>query len=210
MFNVCPKCGEYRPDKIIDISGPYAVCPNCCHPHKFIQLPLFIITGASGVGKTSICMELANIMSDAIVLEGDILWRNEFNNPDNDYREYRDMWLRVCKNISQSGKPVVLCGSAIPEQFESCIERRYFSDLHYLALVCEDEILSNRLKARPNWRESCSEEFIKGHIQFNNWFKQNADKTTPEINLLDTSYDSVSITAEKIKSWVLEKYRYTI
>lgn len=205
MFNVCIKCGEYRPDKEIDLNGPYAVCPNCGHAHKFTQLPLFIITGASGVGKTSICIALTNILSEAIVLEGDILWRNEFNNPDNDYREYRDMWLRVCKNISQSGKPVVLCGSAIPEQFENCTERRYFSNLHYLALVCEDGMLSNRLKARPNWRESGSEEFIKGHIQFNNWFKQNGDKITPRIDTLDTTFDSVEATAEKIKTWILEK-----
>lgn len=205
MFNVCQKCGEYRPDKEIDLGGPYAVCPNCGHAHKFNQLPLFIITGASGVGKSSVCMELVNILTDAIVLEGDILWRNEFNNPDNDYREYREMWLRVCKNISQSGRPVVLCGSAIPDQFENCIERRYFSEFHYLALVCDNDILSSRLKARPNWRESGSEEFIKGHIQFNNWFKENGDKITPRIDVLDTSSDSVSITAEKIKAWVLEK-----
>ena len=51
MFNICPNCGEYRVDKAIvpgkEGEGAIAVCPNCGFQHKFIQLPLFILTGAS-------------------------------------------------------------------------------------------------------------------------------------------------------------------
>ncbi len=202
MFNVCTKCGSYRADKIIDESGPYAICPDCGHKHEFKKLPLFIITGASGAGKSTTCVELAKSTSEVIVMESDILWRNDFNNPENNYRDYRELWLRVCKNISQGGKPVVLCGSAIPEQFEHCIERRYFSKLYYLAIVCEEESLEKRLKKRPAYRNCSSDEFIQAHIQFNNWFKNNFDKVTPNITLLDTTYDTVMETAAKVKSWI--------
>jgi hypothetical protein len=88
---------------------------------------------------------VANVLSDAIVMESDILWRNEFNHPENDYREYREMWLRLCENISQAGKPAVLCGSALPSQFENCKERRYFSQMHYLAITCNDELLRENI-----------------------------------------------------------------
>jgi len=62
MFNVCPKCGIYHVNKDIDTSGPYAMCPDCGYSYRFKQLPLFVITGPSGAGKTSICMELAKTM----------------------------------------------------------------------------------------------------------------------------------------------------
>ncbi len=41
MFNVCPNCGEYAVEKIIDNSGPYAICPHCHHAHPFLMQPLF-------------------------------------------------------------------------------------------------------------------------------------------------------------------------
>src|ERR1043166_9196309 len=103
MFNVCTNCGEDRPDKIIDPSGPYAICPVCGHKHPFLRLPLFIVTGASRAGKTTICLQLTSSMNDVVVFEGDILWRKEFENPVADILEFRNLLLRVCKNISHRG-----------------------------------------------------------------------------------------------------------
>ena len=74
MFNVCPNCGELRADKIILPDGPYAVCPHCEHQHKFLRLPLFVITGASGSGKSSGCLALAAKTKDFVVIDSDILW----------------------------------------------------------------------------------------------------------------------------------------
>ena len=201
MFNVCPNCGEFRADKIILPDGPYAVCPNCEYQHKFIQLPLFVITGASGAGKSSACLALAKT-KDFVVMDSDILWRSEFDQPGTDYRNYRETWLRVCKNISQAGKPVVLCGASLPEQFEQCIERRYFSELHYLALVCSDEVLESRLRSRPAWRNSSDEEYIKTHVAFNRWFKENAKSTEPPMTLLDTSATTVDESVKRIEAWI--------
>ena len=146
MFNVCPNCGEYSDEKTIDPRGPFAVCPSCGHGHPFRQLPLFVVTGASATGKSTVCLALPQAVAECVVLECDILWRSEFAHPENDYREFRDVWLRLAKNIGQAGRSVVLCGSAIPEQYESCPERRYLADIHYLAVVCEDEELVRRLK----------------------------------------------------------------
>ena len=201
MFNVCPNCGEYRVDKIVVPEGPYAVCPHCEYQHKFIRLPLFVLTGASGVGKTATCLKLTARTTNFVVMESDILWRNEFNQPDTAYRDYREMWLRVCKNISQAGKPVILCGAGIPAQFEECVERRYFSDIHYLALVCDDEVLASRLRSRPAWR-GVSAEYIEIHVEFNRWLKANAQTTQPPMTLLDTSEITVDKTVEQVEQWV--------
>jgi hypothetical protein len=137
---------------------------------------------------------------DFVVMESDILWRDEFNQPETNYLNYRETWLRVCKNISQAGKPVILCGAGIPIQFEQCVERRYFSDVHYLALVCDDEVLAARLRSRPEWR-GVSDEYIERHVEFNHWLKANAQSTQPPMSVIDTSAITVTETAEQVEQW---------
>lgn len=205
MFNVCPRCGEYSVEKAIDLSGPYAVCPSCHYAHPFLQQPLFIITGPSGAGKTTVCLELVPLMNECVVLESDILWGAASGTPENGYRGYRDMWLRVAKNIGQAGRPVVLCGTALPEQFEPCPERRYFSTLHYLAMVCDDALLKERLKLRPQWRKSSSDAFIKQMLQFNRWLKEHAATTNPSMTLYDTGNQSIQATTRDVAQWIRER-----
>lgn len=202
MFNVCPKCGDYRPDKIIGADGESAICPDCGHQSRFIRLPLFILTGASGVGKSTVCRELAARMKDVVVMESDILWREEFDKPETNYSDYRETWLRICKNISQAGRPVVLCGVGVPTQFEQCLERRYFSALHYLALICDDQILAARLGKRPTWRGYFNDEQIEEQVVFNRWLVNNAQITEPPMTLLDTSEIGVEETVAKVDRWI--------
>jgi predicted kinase/DNA-directed RNA polymerase subunit RPC12/RpoP len=205
MFNVCHNCGLYRADKIIDStgSGPYAICPECGHKHPFRQLPLLIVSGASGAGKSSVCRAMLGKLQDVVLLDSDILWRPEFNKPEDNYRDFFETWLRMAKNISQSGRPVVLFGAGmgVPENIEPCVERRYFSDIHYLALVCDDEILSQRLKSRPAWRGSGAQAFIDTHVQFNRWFKGGQSGDYP-ISLIDTTNVSLEATIEQVRSWI--------
>ena len=202
MFNVCPRCGEYRPDKTILTDVAYAVCPVCEYYHKFLRLPLFVLAGASGAGKSTVCLALAAKAKDFVVLEGDILWRDEYNNPENDYRDFRETWMRLCKNISQSGKPVLLGGAGEPKQFEQCVERRYFSVIHYAALVCDEETLVSRLRRRPAWRKFTDEEGIKPHLIYNRWLKNEGQNITPPIKLLDTSKLTIDESVNEVEQWI--------
>ncbi len=205
MFNVCPGCGEYSDDKEVIPLPTVAICPHCNYGSQFVMLPLFIVTGASGSGKTTVALKLARQMKDVVVLDQDILWNETFNTPDDNYKAFRNTWLRMAKNINQAGRPVVLFGSAIPEQFESLNERRYFEKTHYLSLYCAPEELTNRLKARPHWRKSGSEENLKSMLEFNHWLKENAEKTEPKMSLLDTSEIDIASTIEAIQKWVEER-----
>lgn len=206
MINVCHNCGEYRVDKIIDPRGPYAICPECGHKHPFLQLPLLIIAGASGTGKSTVCQRLLGRLEKVVLLEGDLLWRTKFNKPEERYRDFFETWLRLCKNISQSGRPVVWANAgAIPDNVEQCEERRYFSAVYYLALVCNDEELAKRLRERPQWRKSGDLATIEKNVQFNQWFKKNAEQTSPAIKLLDTTGVAVEETANQIALWIREQ-----
>jgi len=206
MFNTCHHCGLYRVDKIIDRTGPFAICAECGHKHAFKQLPLLMVSGASGAGKSTVCHQLLGTLDQVVLLDSDILWRSEFSKPENNYRDYFEMWLRMAKNIAQAGRPVVLfgAGTGVPANIEPCIERRYFSTVKYLALICDDETLAKRLQARPAWRGSNEQSYLEDHLSFNRWFKTQGSS----IKLIDNTHEMTDQTTAQVAAWI-ETNRYS-
>ena len=93
----------------------------------------------------------------------------------------------------------------MPENIEICIERRYFSKIYYLALVCSDEALSERLQMRPGWRGAREAAYIEENSRFNNWFKAYGGR--PVIKRIDTTDRSIDVTAQQVVSWIDEILR---
>jgi len=210
MFNTCSGCGVSNPAKEIDPAGPFAVCPGCGYKHRFLQLPLFILTGPSGAGKSTVALHLAGRMRDFVVIERDLWWRDEFIGTDgakSKEKSFHEFALEVAKSIGQSGRPVIMAGATIPANTEPCVERRYFTAIHYLALVCDDDILAGRLMARPAWRNSSSQDFIDYHLEFNRWLKANAKKTSPPMTLLDNSRLTLEETLVSVEKWARSIWR---
>ena len=201
MFNVCDGCGALRADKRIDETTSEALCPECGHRHAFWRAPLLLVGGASGSGKSAVCRRLAGTLDEVVVLEGDILWAPHF---ERDPQLFFETWLRVCKNTAQAGRPVVLfgAGTGVPSNLEPCVERRYFSTLCYLALVCDDAVLAERLRRRPAWRQSGGEAFIADHVRFNRWFRDEGATATPPVDVLDTTHETVDETSARVAGWI--------
>lgn len=191
MFNRCLSCHEYRADQIVEEreNNAVAICPVCRHEHPFVMQPLMIICGASAVGKTTTGQLLPQLLADLVVtMEADILYMGQPIEP------YSEMWLRVCKNIGQSGKPVLLSANGmIPQNVEPCVERRYFSKVHYLAFTCERETQIARLSKRDGRTEDDNPQ-----IDFNHWIREESG-----LELLDTTHLSVEESAEKVRAWVM-------
>jgi hypothetical protein len=183
MLNICVKCGIYRPDKVIDPAGPYAICPECGHKHRFLRLPLFLVSGASGTGKSTACHELLGKLADVVLLDSDILWRPEFAVPGAAGPNFIETWLRVAKSVGQSGRPVALFGAGVgvPDNIEPCVER---------------------LRSRPEWRQTHGNEYVEAQVRFNRWFKERPRDLTPTIDLQDTTSSSVADTARGIAAWI--------
>ena len=165
------------------------------------KLPLFLITAASGMGKSTACQILFSREKDYLVLESDILWDERFNTPENNYAPYRSLWMELCAGIAQGGKPVVLCGCCVPEQFETRPQRGLFSDIYYLALVAEEETLLRRMTEGRGITDSA---WIQSSVDFNRWLRRNAGSTTPPVSLLDVTDLTPQETAQAIHRWVLE------
>jgi shikimate kinase len=202
MFNVCTACGLSHVEPEFDGSG-HLVCSSCGDRRAFRRLPLLLVGGPAGAGKSSVGAALLGELTEAVVIDGDLLWRREFNTPEDGYNEYFRLWLRLAAHISQSGKPVALFGAgfAVPESVEPLPERQFFKAVHYLGLVCDEGVLTSRLRARPSWRNT-SDELIHEHVKFNRWLKEHAAAT-----LIDTTSAAVPVTAALVASWVRERVR---
>lgn len=62
----------------------------------------------------------------------------------------------------------------------------------FIGLVCSDEQVTARLKARPAERNCGSEELIKSQIGYNNWFKRNAGKFQLFIDNTNQPYEETA------------------
>lgn len=169
-----------------------------------VKQPLFIVTGASGVGKTTLCEELFRREKDYIVMESDIIWNDFYDTPENNYRMFRKIWMNLCASISQSGKPVVLCGCNTPEQMEDLEERQLFTEIHYLAVVADDKTLLRRMR---EGRGITDQGWIDSSVHFNRWLRENADKTAPKITLLDETERTMEESVEFAQQWIMDRIK---
>jgi broad-specificity NMP kinase len=158
------------------------------------KLPLFIVTGASGVGKTTVIKELREILPDISVFDIDAIHKFV----DDDWNKIRNIWLRVARNIGESGRITIICGTMMPWDVEKCEDFPFFDNIYYLNLHCDDKTRELRLRAR-NW----SEDMIQEHKSFAKWLLENADKAyTPPMPTVDTSKTGVKEAALQISEWV--------
>jgi len=151
------------------------------------------VTGASGAGKSTMRTLLTPLYPEWLVLDLDP-WIATYDGP--------DLHAEVLRVAAASGKPVILCGAAIPENIEPKAERSLFSAVHYLALVCEDAELEPRLRARPGWATWGDKEYLSYHWNFNTWLKTHAALTNPPMTLLRTTGASPEETLRSVLAWL--------
>ncbi len=69
MLAQCVKCGNCEWNKKVEDNR--IICPNCGYSWTFRKLPLFVLTGCSGVGKTATAHKLMASTTDIVVLDAD-------------------------------------------------------------------------------------------------------------------------------------------
>ena len=201
-LKICPDCGDWADPPVVDQGR--LVCGRCGHRWTFHRLPLFALTGPSGAGKSTVGPVLAErLAGTVVVLEADVLWTDGLRDDTDGLRLFRSTWLRMAAMIGQSGRPVVLCGTVAPPEFEPLPERAFFSAVHYLALVADSEVLAWRLRARPAWR-GWDEPRIAEMLEFNDWLRAEAPALSPPVTLFDTTHAPLDASVNRAVEWIAE------
>lgn len=177
--------------------GGRAVCPRCGSVDDTAAIsPLFVVTGASGSGKTAVLGPLARRLAGrCVTFDVDWLLDSAGRLADGQplpWPAFRDAWLAVAHGVAQCGMPTVLLGPFLPDQLEPLPARRWVGAVHFLALDCPDDLRRARIRARPSWRGHDGE----GQVEFGRWLRRNVT------DLVDTSIGGPEDTAAAVAAWV--------
>lgn len=196
MALVCPGCGDYI-QPLVSVETQSMRCPTCQHVEAQRIVPLCIVTGTSGVGKTTVVPFLRRLLPDWEIFDTDIIHAA-------DWQQHRSNWLRLAHAIAQNGRYTLLCGTLLPADIDRCDHRPFFSKVCYLNLHCDDATRAARLVARPVWRQSASSDFITHHRQFAQWLLDHATTDfDPPLLTIDTTNLTPVETARQIQQWAL-------
>lgn len=199
---ICAACQGWMTPQVNKTAGMIQ-CPTCGHVAARRFMPLLIVSGPSGAGKTTLIPELQRLLfPEWDVFETDLLWDSG-----GDWNMVKCNWLRIADHLVQAGRPVILCGTMKPDETNMCDSAPLFSRIHYAALVCDPEVLVERLRARPGWR-GCTEEFIAEHVNYCRWFIENAETAfDPPLLLVDTTRGTRGDAARQIADWATARWK---
>lgn len=167
-----------------------------------LKVPLYIVTGAGGSGKTFVINELRKLMPGYIILDYDGIHRYlKDDSRKVDKYQVQNIWLRMIRDIAESGHTIILSGLIKPEDIQTSPEFRYFPQINYLILHCDENTREKRLRERKRMN-SKKIKYIKKLAQ---WFIELADQSVPPIPIIDTSNVDVTEVSEQIREWILEQ-----
>lgn len=165
------------------------------------RLPLFIITGASGVGKTTVMHELRKLMPDFAVFSTD---QDNFGTTAAklDYQDRFNLLLHFAHALAKSGRGTIICGTFMPWDAEKCDTYNEFSELCFINLHCDDLNRNTRLRNRED-KAMWTDEMLSQHEQFAKWLLDNAETAyDPPMPTFDTSTVSPLEVAKQIQAYI--------
>ncbi len=188
-MHYCQRC---NPAVTLEPAGDVARCPQCGWTEIARREPLFVVSGASGSGKSAVFAPLALALPECAVFDADWLIDPLSRTHPVDWQAFRDAWLSVAHGVAQARRSTVLLGTFMPEQLEQLPARRWMGPIHFAVLDCTDESRTARLQARPPWREHA----IAEHLAFAAHLRR-----TIEV-VIDTTTDTPQQVADQVAAWV--------
>ncbi|MFC6332079.1 AAA family ATPase [Paenibacillus septentrionalis] len=169
------------------------------------KLPLFIVTGASGVGKTTVMHELRKLLPDFVVFSTD---NDNFGTTSSklEYQDRYNLLLHFAHAVALSGRGTIICGTCMPWDAEKCDMYQAFREVCFINLHCDDATRNHRLRNRED-KATWTDDMLKQHEQFAQWLLDNADSAyDPPMPTIETTTNPPSAVAEQIKAYIMTKW----
>ncbi|MEV0458292.1 hypothetical protein [Catellatospora methionotrophica] len=93
-------CQRWEPAVTLDPSADVAVCARCGWTEPARREPLYVVTGASGSGKSAILAPLAATLAECVVFDVDWLIDPMTSGGSVAWAAFRDAWLSVAHGIA--------------------------------------------------------------------------------------------------------------
>lgn len=200
MIEICPRCGNAHRDKTVN--GAHVSCPACGHSWGFLKLPLFVITGASGVGKTTTVQALQAASQEFVCLDADFFYNIMPHETDADYLAQTEQMQAFALDVMQCGKPTVWAKAGNIDMLDKTYGAQFFSHIHVLALTCPEPDLRRRMAqgrgiADPDWLQSSAD--------YNQYFIDHSAIGSVPYDRLDIGGLDILAAAQAVKAWLKSK-----
>ncbi len=196
MISMCPRCGSNRWNKTE--TATHITCPECGHIWPYRRGPLLLLTGCSGVGKTTTAIRLFGMTKDFAVLDADM-----FYIPDDS--QLSGMLEKVC-NLSaafnQQGTAILWTLTGGLDLLKNTYHRQFFSEIKCLALTCEPDELRRRM---TEGRGITDERWLNGSRDYNEYFRTHDILADVRFDKLDITRLSPAEAAEQVLAWMNRK-----
>jgi len=203
-MHFCPRCEAAPPHRDPNPEQGTAICTHCGTENKIPSVPLLVITGGSGCGKTTVSLGLLRKRNPYFVVDADFLChdRDAFDSWDAFYNFTSIVSLTLARNL----RPIILVGGMHPSQIENAKTSAYFSAVHFLVISCDPATQTERLKGRSlqGGMKTPTPESISNALNQNRWITEGAG-SRPNATVLDTTHLTRDQTTSIADRWILER-----
>ena len=197
MIGSCPHCGNWQWDK--EVTETEVICPKCGGRWPLRKLPVYILTGCSGVGKTTTGQALQKMTDEFIVLDSDMFHSLLQPRTEEGHMQVVEQTLSLTKNTNQAGKLTLWTKAGLIDKFPLAYNARFFSRIKVLALTAEESELRRRM---TEGRQISDEGWIESSVDYNHYFRTHTSIGAVPYDALDITKLSPEQAAKKVLEWL--------
>lgn len=163
-----------------------------------MHAPLYMVTGAPGVGKTTLVPALVRLGRGIVVMDQDELLEDGalIGVPIADldaapiWPAYNRMWQRIIDMVRRAGHPVILL-STPPSPADLAASRDSDGAVHWILLDCDDQLRLTRLRERE-WSQEWIDDAMADAAQSREFIP----------TVITTDDENTEQIARRILAWV--------
>ena len=199
-MHYCTRCEAAPPHRDPNPGQGTAICSQCGAENEIPSVPLFVVTGGSGCGKSTVSIGLLRKRNPYLVVDADFLAHGKGGL--DTWDAYYNYTCIVSLTLARNQRPIVLVGGMHPSQVENAKTSAFFSAVHFLVIACDATAQTARLKGRSATQPA--EESIDNAVKQSRWIVEGAGQR-PNATVLDTTGWTREQAVSYADRWILER-----